>query len=466
MSRCAARFAALLCLTVAAVATARAQPLGSEFQVNVYTTGIQGSSLVALDDDGDFVVVWVSVDQDGDEVGVFARRFSPVGIALGAEFQVNTYTMGDQLRPSAARDADGDFVVVWDSEGQDGSGGGIFARRFAANGSPLGVEFQVNTYTPGNHFNAAVTAEGDGDFVAAWTASGQDGSLSGVFARRYDSTGQPQAVEFQVNVYTTESQTRPGVAVDADGNLIVAWTSEGQDGSTSGVFARRFDSAGSALAFEFQVNVYTTSDQWFPAVGTDDSGGFVVVWESTDQDGDLEGVFGRRFSVVGLPLGSEFQINTHTESYQYLPRVAVRGNGEFVVVWSSLNQDGSNYGVFGRHFDSTGSPPGSEFQVTTYTLGGQYRGTVGMDASGDFVIAWTTEGQDGSSTGVFAQRFGTLAVLDIDANGSTGALTDGLLVLRYLFGFTGATLVSGAVDTGACTRCTAKEIETYLETLI
>ena len=66
-----------------------------------------------------------------------------------------------------------------------------------------------------------------------------------------------------------------------------------------------------------------------------------------------------------------------------------------------------------------------------------------LDADGDFVVAWESFGQDGSDRGIFAQRFKIPAVLDIDGNGATAALTDGLLVLRYLFGFTGATLTAG-----------------------
>ena len=65
-----------------------------------------------------------------------------------------------------------------------------------------------------------------------------------------------------------------------------------------------------------------------------------------------------------------------------------------------------------------------------------------------------------------AQRFAPQRVLDIDGNGLVGPLTDGLLVLRFLFGFTGTTLTAGAVDTGGCTRCNADAILPYLQTLI
>jgi hypothetical protein len=58
------------------------------------------------------------------------------------------------------------------------------------------------------------------------------------------------------------------------------------------------DSSGARLGREFRVNTYTTSSQFFPAVASDSSGNFVVVWNSFDQDGSGHGVFGRRFSAI------------------------------------------------------------------------------------------------------------------------------------------------------------------------
>ena len=130
------------------------------------------------------------------------------------------------------------------------------------------------------------------------------------------------------------------------------------------------------------------------------------------------------------------------------------------MAWSSA-QDASGYGVFGRRFSSAGVPLAAEFQVNTYTPGNQNFATVATLAGGDFVVAWTSDGQDGSDQGVFAQRFAALATLDIDGNGTTQPLTDGLLVLRRLFGFSGGTLTTGAIG-GGCTRCDAAAIEPYL----
>ena len=112
--------------------TESSQPgsVGSEFQVDVFTTSGQFNPSVAVDADGDFVVAWQSGLQDGSSAGIFARRFSLAGAALATEFQVNEFTPSIQASASVATDVDGDFVVTWQSYAQEGPEFGVFARRF------------------------------------------------------------------------------------------------------------------------------------------------------------------------------------------------------------------------------------------------------------------------------------------------------------------------------------------------
>ena len=76
--------------------------------------------------------------------------------------------------PTVACDADGDFVVAWSSEEQDGYDDGVFGQRYDSAGMKLGSEFQINTYTPEAQENAASTVAGSGDFVIVWTSYDQD----------------------------------------------------------------------------------------------------------------------------------------------------------------------------------------------------------------------------------------------------------------------------------------------------
>src|SRR5881397_2551461 len=114
-------------LTTAGTLSAQ-QPFGSEFQVNTYTPGTQRFRSVAGIPGHVFVVTWDSDGQDGSQYGVFAQRYHET-TPLGGEFRVNTYTTGGQrLSKAAADQANGPFVIVWQSQDQDGDGAGVFAQ--------------------------------------------------------------------------------------------------------------------------------------------------------------------------------------------------------------------------------------------------------------------------------------------------------------------------------------------------
>jgi hypothetical protein len=114
----------------------------------------------------------------------------------------------------------------------------------AAQPMPAGGEFRVNTYTTDRQSGPVVAMDSAGSFVVLWSSKTQDGSLFGVFGQRYDAMGVPRGDEFRVNTYTTNSQLVPAVAVDGAGNFVVVWDSFAQDGSSYGVFGRRYDAAG------------------------------------------------------------------------------------------------------------------------------------------------------------------------------------------------------------------------------
>jgi hypothetical protein len=434
-------------------------PLGGEFQVNVVAGGTQDYSSVGVDADGDFVVVWKSFD--GSEFGIFARRFSSSGAALGGQFQINTYTPNDQSLPVVDVDADGDFVVAWESEAQDGDLLGVFARRFSSAGAALTAALMVNTTTANTQRSPSVGTDADGDFVVAWNADFQDGSGFGVFARRFNSMGIAQGGEFQGNSFTPGGQGLPTIDLDADGDFVVSWSSAAQDGSLYGIFGQRFSAAGAKLGPEFQINTTFTYSQLTPKVGVDSDGDFVVVWY-TIYMGTID-VLGQRFSSTGAPQGAEFAVNSYRPGAQYFPAIAVDEDGDFVVAWQSDSGDGSGKAITARRFKSSGLPASFDTRVNTTTAGGQVRAGVGAAADGDFVVTWTSP--EGSYPNIFAQRFDAAMLLDVDGDGEYLPLTDGLLLLRFGFEFTGATLITGAVGPG-CTRCDAPSITAYLQSLL
>jgi VCBS repeat-containing protein len=418
--------------------------IGSEFLVNTETAFDQLEPTVTALSDGGFVVTWMAVSQDGSGWGIFAQRYTVAGVATGSEFRVNTTTAGDQSSPTVAALSDGGFIVSWNSWSQDGSLWGVYAQRYEASGAATGSEFLVNTETANHQYFATIAALSDGGFVISWNSVNQDGSGDGVYAQRYNAAGVATGGEFQVNTTTTSEQYAPTIVALNDGGFIVSWTSEFQDGSEFGIYAQRYTAAGAATGGEFQVNTFTAGQQYLPSIAALDDGGFVVSWMSFGQDGSDWGIYAQRYDAAGSAAGGEFRANTVTSGSQANPAISALSDGGFVVSWNSVGQDGSGYGVYAQRYSAAGVPEGGEFQVNTATAGNQSGPTITTLGDGGFVVSWISDGQDGSGYGVYAQMF-ALANQAPELTGTQAALADGVMNTGYtiqlsdlLAGFTDA----------------------------
>ena len=245
--------------------------VGSEFKVNSTTTNAQTEPSVAMDPNGNFVIAWTSDLQDGSGLGVYAQRYNSAGVAQGGQIQLHTTTASDQEVPMLAMDASGNFVAVWQTNLQDGSGYGIAGQRFNASGVKQGSEFIVNVTTAGDQWLDSLAMDASGDFVVTYSGA-LDGSGDGVFMRRYAANGTALSGEVRVNTTTANNQNWSSIGMAADGTFVIAWDSNLQDGTLGGIYAQRFDAAGVAQGSEFRVNTTTAGDQGRPVVSLDGGG--------------------------------------------------------------------------------------------------------------------------------------------------------------------------------------------------
>ncbi len=380
--------------------------LGEAFAVNSPPLGLQRtfgqsrSPSVAVAPGGDFVVTWSSFEQDGSDWGVYARSFSAQGQPTQDEFQVNATSNAAQKLPAVAMDADGDFVVTWSSLWQDNGVYGVYGRRYAASGGSQGDEFQVNTTTAGNQNFSSVAVDPDGDFLIAWTSADQDGDRTGIFAQRYAAAGAAQGGEFQLNTTTAGNQRYPVVAADGTGNFIAIWTSDGQDGSSGGIFGQRLSATGETLGVEFQVNTTTAGNQQLPAVSAGGGGSFVVTWQGFDLQQGGWNVYAQRFDSAGTPLGSEILVGPGRYA-----SVAADTGGDFLVAWQVDDAAGLEPSeILVRHYDGLGQPQGVDYRVSaTSDLSAP---SVDLQ-NGHAVVVWTRQTSDPTEMDVVARRFQT-----------------------------------------------------------
>ena len=223
---------------------------------------------------------------------------------------------------------------------------------------PLSGEFAVDSSLSNTaRYASTIAALEDGGFVIAWNQGD-----AGIVVRRFGANQQPIGSEFAVDGAATARN--PSIAALDGGGFVVTWSSFDQAG-TGDIFGQRFSSAGTALGGAFQINTTMASDQQGVAVAALDGGGFVATWLSNLQDGDSLGVYGQRYDAAGAPVGGEFLINTTTAGAQFLPAVAARDGGGFVVTWTQNLMPGGVPGVFAQLYDASGAPQGAEFAVNT-----------------------------------------------------------------------------------------------------
>lgn len=384
--------------------------LGEEFMVNTFTENFQDRAAVAAADSGGFIVTWESFGVDGVSFGVAAQRYAASGDHLGGEFVVNSYVSAAQRFPGVAVDDAGDSLVVWrtDATANDPDEQAFVAQLYDADGQPVGGEVELASFVG---LNADVRLEAGRRGSGFVVVSEQfDGDYTDVFGQLVDGNGQLVGGSFVVNTQTASAQFGPSVAGRTGHGFVVVWESLNQDGSDVGVFGQRFDDGGGRLGDEFQISVYTQGRQADPSVAMDGDGNFVVTWITTGGGPQNAGVAVQRFAADGSRAGTEFRADTPLVSQAAYPVVAADPAGGFLVVWQSRGQKGeaTAFGIFARQFTSGGTAVGDEFQVNTFTPNSQSFPAVAADGTGRFVVVWTSSGQDGdvgAAGGIFGQRF-------------------------------------------------------------
>lgn len=383
------------------LATLSASPLasGPSFRVNGYVDRDQQRPSVARAPDGSFVVAWDSDGEDGSVDGVYARRYDAQGVARGDEFRVNVVTRNRQYAPRVAMDGSGGFVVVWLSNSQDALGLEIYARRFDASGTPLGGEFRVDTTGHPAYSQFDVAMAGDGRFVVTWIDRFNILSLSALQqqtlnAQRYASDGSP--VGSVITVYQTDlyAVRTPTVTMNDSGAFVVAWYI-----GPGSIWAHRYSASGQSLGLGgfrvSPVNPQVVVDR--PQISSNAAGEFAIAWETSGAS-DLAdtGVYVRRYAANGAAATAATPVDSHLLRN---PEIAVSGSSFVVTAQSDA--------IYAQCVSGAG-PGGAAFRVDdSATLYTPLFASVGSDGSGNLVFAWQNLSADGDrSRDVYARLLG------------------------------------------------------------
>ena len=266
-----------------------------------------------------------------------------------------------------------------------------------------GGEVRVNTILSDQEAGADVTAMADGGYVITWQ-SAIDGSGVSISAQRYDAAGHRIGSEVLVNTYTTNDQYSPHVAGLADGGYVIVWESMQQDGSLLGVYQQKFDAFGNRVGAATLVNTTTSGSQNLADVTALNDGGYLITWQ-TPGDG-TDDIHAQRYDGAGNKMGVEFTVNSQVADLQFRANAAGLVNGGVVVTWTTTSN--GDYDIHKQQYDDLGNIVGNETLVNTTTAGHQLDSSVAALADGGYVIAWMGEVSAGNDDALFFQRYDAL----------------------------------------------------------
>ncbi|HEX3152720.1 MAG TPA: hypothetical protein VHR66_31900, partial [Gemmataceae bacterium] len=401
------------------------------------TAGVDSAGGIAMKPDGTgFIVTYASPDASGQ--GVFFKQYDANWQPVGSAVAVNTVTANNQQRPSVAFDANGNFVIVWESFGQDpgdsAAQSGIYARRFDSTGTAIdAVEFRVNTTIAGQQSEPDVAVNDSGQFVIAYTNGAPATSdidaqaFAGIFA---GASGTPTTVggETVVNdtIASLGAQSAPAVGMDNSGNYTVAYQSAGQDHvGDLGIYARQMSFAGVPLVGEFKINTIVNGDQAAPDVAMDPSGNFSIVWDSANVDSSGQAIVLQRYDSTAQAQGGNVQVNTViTLNDQINPHVAAGADGRLLVTWEGEEADGDAVGtdVYYKTYDAAGQVTQSDTAVSPTTVSndaGETNAIGAINPDGDFAILFDSSAA--GSSDVYLRRFAEAPRVAFDLPGYSNA---------------------------------------------
>ncbi|MCH7527877.1 MAG: hypothetical protein IID39_10610, partial [Planctomycetes bacterium] len=356
-----------------------------EARANSFVQSTQESVAVALYPDGGIVVVWDSRRQEQGTYGVYLQRYSAVGQPIGGELHVNVHTRSMQSRPSVAIDGLGATWVAWESFAQDGSMGAIVARRFNENFSKSTNEIMINQTTVGDQSDVVVVADAQGNATFVWTTPARSKarpSLRHVVARRFDAQGKPLGAEFRMSQSGHGGENLPSVAIDGRNRVIVVWAQTDHRGRPTTIRARILGADGAPVTAELPVSPADARMNIEPSVSAAADGKFAVAWLTATGEDYVVSV--RKFDAAGRPLTPCTRVSRANDKYVSGAAVGMAPDGRFAVSWNAESGQARGTDVFARFYDAVGGAASGVEVVNRHTKGDQNL----AGASGKQRVVW------------------------------------------------------------------------------
>jgi hypothetical protein len=231
----------------------------------------------------------------------------------------------------------------------------------------------------------AEVSDGHGGAIIVWEDY-RNGNYD-IYVQRIDSAGKTRWTTDGVAVSTAvNNQFAPMIGSDGSGGAIIVWT-DSRSGTDNDIYAQRFDSLGAARWTANGVPICTSAgDQSSPVLSSDGSGGAIITW--ADARGGTVDIYAQKINTSGVVqwTGNGVAISAAAGD-QYDLAIAGDGAGGAIIAWTDTRSGTTD--VYAQRVNGSGLVQWTVNGVGVSTAPlAQQNSVITGDGAGGAIIAW------------------------------------------------------------------------------
>ncbi|MBD3342369.1 MAG: T9SS type A sorting domain-containing protein [Candidatus Lokiarchaeota archaeon] len=360
------------------------------------------SPTITIGKNGNFVVAWED-NRTGNEDIYFQIVTNSGSLRLNNRKANDDTDCADQTFPSIVTNSEGDFVIAWQDKRNKSLD--LYFQRFSRSGELFGMNTMANDkYYVIYDYPYDLSMNNNGDFVFVWEDFREPDFDFSVYSQRFEASGKRLHSNQKVSDdLLNDNPKDPCCTIDKEGNYIIAWVDFRNGYDNPDIYYQRFNAFRHPIGNNQKVNDDTgNARQKSPSIAVDINGNFVIAWEEEERD-----IYFQRYTYSGQKLGSNVKLQKEIESSNRItPGIAMENDGDFILVWVDSRDGRYDPNIYLQHYNADGSAMGNNQKVTENILGSfQFYPSIAVVNNKGYIVVWQDSTIGSNTTSVLGQMY-------------------------------------------------------------
>ncbi len=345
--------------------------------VSSCSNGYASSPDMAMDANGNVSVVYICWQDN--IYHLFANYFDTDRHRWTGQVALESVDNASLSAPQVSVNAAGDGFAIWTS-GETSDFHTTYVARYDAASSSWQAPQALEDNSTDNSYNAQIVVDDNGNALATWYR--WDGEISRIWINRYDAETSSWGTASYFDLESGNAYV-PQLVMDDAGNVMLVWYAYASASDTTrSVWARRYTAADDSWSTAELIEE-SADTALSPEMAIDSLGNVFVTWFHSSSTGKT--IWVNRFDAETAAWEGAQQLTTPLNFPRY-PVIATDSQGDVVIVWSNVDDDGGT--VWTSRYDADSSSWSAAEQLNSTACTRAHSGSVYIDSQDNVYAFW------------------------------------------------------------------------------